>query len=41
MFTRMQGDGVAQAMEDAFAMSPAELGQAAIRAAGGSPSAAR
>ncbi|MBO9513659.1 MAG: hypothetical protein J7549_06025 [Variovorax sp.] len=35
MFARMQGDAAAQAMEDAFAMSPAELGKAAVRAAGG------
>jgi PHD/YefM family antitoxin component YafN of YafNO toxin-antitoxin module len=35
MFARMQGDEAAQAMEDAFAMSPAELGKAAVRAAGG------
>jgi PHD/YefM family antitoxin component YafN of YafNO toxin-antitoxin module len=34
MFERMQGDAAAQAMTDAFAMSPAELGQAAVRAAG-------
>lgn len=41
MFARMQGDEAAQAMEDAFAMSPAELGKAAVRAAGGSKSAKR
>ena len=35
MFARMQGDEAAQAMEDAFAMPPAELGKAAVRAAGG------
>ena len=35
MFARMQGDEAAQAMESAFAMSPAELGKAAVRAAGG------
>jgi len=39
-FARMQGDEAAQAMEDAFAMSP-ELGKAAVRAAGGSKSAKR
>jgi hypothetical protein len=37
MVARMQGDQAAQAMEDAFAMSPAELGKAAVRAAGGKP----
>ena len=37
MFSRMQGDEAAQAMSDAFAMSPAELGKAAVRAAGGKP----
>jgi PHD/YefM family antitoxin component YafN of YafNO toxin-antitoxin module len=41
VFARMQGDQAAQAMEDAFAMSPAELGKAAVRAAGGSKSAKR
>ncbi|MDM0066519.1 hypothetical protein [Variovorax sp. J31P207] len=41
MFARMQGDAAAQAMADAFAMSPAELGKAAVRAAGGSKSAKR
>ena len=41
MFARMQGDEAAQAMESAFAMSPAELGKAAVRAAGGSKSAKR
>lgn len=41
MFARMQGDEAAEAMEDAFAMSPAELGKAAVRAAGGSKSAKR
>jgi hypothetical protein len=35
MFTRMQGDEAAEAMESAFAMAPAELGKAAVRAAGG------
>jgi len=35
MFARMQGDEAAQAMESAFAMSPAELGKAAVRAAAG------
>ncbi|WP_076999591.1 hypothetical protein [Variovorax sp. KK3] len=30
MFARMQGDGAAQAMADAFAMEPAELGKAAV-----------
>jgi PHD/YefM family antitoxin component YafN of YafNO toxin-antitoxin module len=35
MFMRMQGVEAAQAMSDAFAMSPAELGKAAVRAAGG------
>jgi PHD/YefM family antitoxin component YafN of YafNO toxin-antitoxin module len=35
MFARMQGDAAAQAMEDAFAMTPAELGKASVRAAGG------
>lgn len=35
MFARMQGNEAAQAMEDAFAMSPAELGRAAVRAASG------
>lgn len=33
MFARMQGAQASQAMEDAFAMPPAELGQAAVRAA--------
>jgi hypothetical protein len=37
MFSRMQGDEAAQAMSDAFAMTPAELGKAAVRAAGGKP----
>ena len=41
MFARMQGEAAAQAMADAFAMSPAELGKAAVRAAGGSKSAKR
>ncbi|MEJ8814111.1 hypothetical protein WKW77_23705 [Variovorax ureilyticus] len=41
MFARMQGDEAAEAMEDAFAMTPAELGKAAVRAAGGSKSAKR
>jgi PHD/YefM family antitoxin component YafN of YafNO toxin-antitoxin module len=35
MFTRMQGDEAAEAMESAFAMAPVELGKAAVRAAGG------
>lgn len=35
MFARMQGDQAVQAMEDAFATPPAELGKAAVRAAGG------
>lgn len=30
MFARMQGEAAAQAMADAFAMSPAELGDAAV-----------
>jgi PHD/YefM family antitoxin component YafN of YafNO toxin-antitoxin module len=33
MFSRMQEPGAADAMADAFAMSPAELGEAAVRAA--------
>jgi PHD/YefM family antitoxin component YafN of YafNO toxin-antitoxin module len=33
MFARMQGDPAARAMEDAFAMPPAELGQTAVSAA--------
>jgi len=37
MFSRMQGDEAAQPMSDAFAMAPAELGKAAVRAAGGKP----
>jgi hypothetical protein len=37
MFARMQGGAAAQAMEDAFSMSPSELGKAAVRAAGGKP----
>jgi PHD/YefM family antitoxin component YafN of YafNO toxin-antitoxin module len=37
LFARMQGNQAAQAMEDAFAMSPAELGKAAVRAVGGKP----
>lgn len=41
MFARMQGDEAAAAMEDAFAMTPAELGKAAVRAAGGSKSGKR
>jgi len=41
MFASMQGDEAAEAMESAFAMSPAELGKAAVRAAGGSKSAKR
>ena len=35
MFARMQGDEAAEAMERTFAMSPADLGKAAVRAAGG------
>ena len=35
MFARMQGDEAAEAMERTFAMSPAELGKAAVRAAAG------
>jgi len=30
MFARMQGESAAQAMADAFAMDPAELGEAAV-----------
>ena len=30
MFARMQGDAAAEAMADAFAMTPAELGAAAV-----------
>jgi PHD/YefM family antitoxin component YafN of YafNO toxin-antitoxin module len=30
MFSRMQGEAAAQAMADAFAMAPAELGEAAV-----------
>ena len=41
MFALMQGDEAAEAMESAFAMSPAELGKAAVRAAGGTRSAKR
>ena len=41
MFASMQGDEAAEAMESAFAMAPAELGKAAVRAAGGSKSAKR
>lgn len=33
MLARMQGAEAAQAMDDAFAMSPQELGKAAVRAA--------
>jgi PHD/YefM family antitoxin component YafN of YafNO toxin-antitoxin module len=33
MFARMQGDEAAEAMKSAFAMSSAELGKAAVRAA--------
>lgn len=33
MFARMQGEPASQAMEDAFAMTPRELGKAAVRAA--------
>jgi len=35
MFARMQGDEAAEAMERTFAMSPADLGKAAVRAAAG------
>ena len=35
MFARMQGDEAAEAMERTFAMNPAELGKAAVRAAAG------
>ena len=41
MFASMQGDEAAEAMESAFAMTPVELGKAAVRAAGGSKSAKR
>ena len=41
MFASMQGEEAAEAMESAFAMSPAELGKAAVRAAGGTRSAKR
>ncbi|SCK31461.1 Antitoxin Phd_YefM, type II toxin-antitoxin system [Variovorax sp. HW608] len=41
MFARMQGNEAAEAMESAFAMTPAELGKAAVRAAGGGKSAKR
>jgi PHD/YefM family antitoxin component YafN of YafNO toxin-antitoxin module len=41
LYTRMQGEPAARAMEDAFAMSPAELGKAAVRAASGKPAAKR
>ena len=30
MFARMQGEAAAQAMADAFALNPAELGEAAV-----------
>lgn len=39
MFARMQGAEAAQGMADAFAMSPQELGEAAVRAAGSAPQA--
>ena len=35
MFARMQGADSAQGMADAFAVGPEELGDAAVRAAGG------
>lgn len=35
MFARMQGADAAQGMADAFAMGPEEMGDAAVRAAGG------
>lgn len=35
MFAHMQGPDAAQGMADAFAMGPEELGDAAVRAAGG------
>lgn len=37
MYARMQGDEAAQRMAEAFAMSPEELGEAALRAAGCAP----
>jgi len=37
MFARMQGEAAAQAMADAFAMEPAELGEAAIAQAASAP----
>lgn len=37
MFARMQGEAAAQAMADAFAMEPAELGEAAIAQAAPAP----
>ena len=37
MFARMQGEGAAQAMADAFAMDPAELGEAALAQAAQAP----
>ena len=37
MFARMQGDAAAQAMADAFAMGPAELGEAAVDQAAQAP----
>ena len=41
MFALMLGVEAAEAMESSFAMTPAELGKAAVRAAGGSKSAKR
>lgn len=41
LFARMQGEQPAQGMADAFAMSPAELGDAAVQAAKGRSKAAR
>jgi PHD/YefM family antitoxin component YafN of YafNO toxin-antitoxin module len=42
MFARMQGEPAAQAMADAFAMTPAELGEAAVaQAASAAPAASR
>ena len=39
MFARMQGDKAAQDMADAFAMSPDDLGKAAVKAARAAPTA--
>ncbi len=41
MFARMQGPDSAQAMADAFAMGPEALGEAAVRAVGGTRKAGR